>query len=109
MSDSHAETDSDSDTNLGAALQKAYEANEDSIKTLIDFAENHETCFLWEFQQAPDILRCIFSQGGDEDYLSFTPNSYGGAPYLFESNSFGCCDRLSFSTQFGDFHVGTHA
>ncbi len=101
--------DDEEDEHFDPELQSAYETNEDDIKSLIDFAEKYKTCLLWEFHEAPCVLRCIYSQCGDEDYLSFTPNSYGAAPYLFQSPAFGCCDRLTFPTQFGDFHVGTHS
>lgn len=100
-----ASTSSDHEGNV----QRMYETNEDQIKSLIDFAQQHKTCLMWEFSAAPPALQWEFGQGGDEDYLAFCPTSYGSAPYLFDSPSFGCCAQIQFNTSFGSFHVGTHA
>jgi hypothetical protein len=69
---------------------------------------------IWRFEDAPTKYRKLSTNGGDEDWLVFIPNSVAenvlmyGMPYWMES--MGCCSTDSYTLPNGDVVViASHA
>lgn len=65
---------------------------------------------VWAFEDAPEELRALSNNGGDEDWLALVPMDYG-TDYVswIESGPFGCCGVDKIETEFGLVFIGSHA
>lgn len=76
---------------------------------------------VWEFYDAPEHLRALSDNGGDEDWLALVPLEFGerpgdtnseGIPYigwLQDGGSFGCCNVTKVRTAEGFVFIGAHS
>lgn len=66
---------------------------------------------VWRFHEAPELLQKLSTNGGDEDWLAFIPNSFKKEyiPWMEEGSSFGCCSVDSFKIINGTIKIGSHA
>lgn len=47
---------------------------------------------VWEYADAPEYLKKLSNNGGDEDWIAEVPPKFEYPPSWIESRSFGCCD-----------------
>lgn len=66
---------------------------------------------VWRFEDAPEAYRALSTNGGDEDWVAFVPDSYDGyRPGWLESGGpFGCYDVKSHDVPGGTIYIGAHA
>lgn len=65
---------------------------------------------IWPFYDAPAAYRNLSPHGGDEDWVAFVPDSFGGAPmFMDQGTSFGCCDVSEHKVEGGTVRIGAHA
>lgn len=64
---------------------------------------------VWRFEVAPKEYQALSLHGGDEDWVAFVPDWYGGAPVWVQQGSFGCCDVSEHKVDGGTVHIGAHA
>ena len=78
--------------------------------------DSSKAILVWPWDEAPEDLKKIASQGGDEDWLIFVPkelveewlNRYG-TPHWIERTA-ACCDPDRFDLPDGSvLYVGSHA
>lgn len=72
----------------------------------MSYATDHIS--VWEFTAAPEELRRLSINGGDEDWLALVPGPMAGL-YMPWLDSLGCC--CVDEHRFGDFvvYIGSHA
>ena len=82
----------------------------DSLAIII----NDDKCIkVWSFHLAPEELKKLSTNGGDEDWIAFIPdsiydeNSY--IPWLEEGTPYGCCFVDRFKVANGEIRIGCHA
>ena len=66
---------------------------------------------VWPFNKAPQHLRALSNNGGDEDWIAFIPKSLvDSSPMFLEAGtSFGCCDVQEIEIEGGEVRIGSHA
>lgn len=63
-----------------------------ALDTSTHFVSPHrEPWQLWPFYKAPDILRSLSTNGGDEDWILVVPNGEQAPAWAEEGQMFGCC------------------
>ena len=65
---------------------------------------------VWKFHEAPDELKALSDNGGDEDWLALIPRHLKDAyiPWL-EVGPFGVCDVNQYESEYGMGYIGVHA
>lgn len=68
---------------------------------------------IWKFEDAPERLRAICDQGGDEDFIIFVPSCLSEKSKNFFKWSLiekiRICDVAAIETSFGTFYITSHA
>lgn len=64
---------------------------------------------IWEFHDAPEKLKSLSTNGGDEDWLALIPKGYDVPHFLEHNRSFGVCDTDRHDLQDGSVVlIGVH-
>ena len=81
--------------------------DDQQFQELVSFAERTKTVLLWSYSEAPEYIRFLCSQGGDEDFVAFVPRALPDwYSTIFHSSAFGI---IHYRTRIGVFHVATHS
>lgn len=71
---------------------------------------------VWKFNDAPEYLRNLSNNGGDEDWLAVIPPGYKDEwiPWMESGSEFGCCcvdeyDYPSLTLKGFKVRIGSHA
>ena len=72
---------------------------------------NDKAIQFWHFREAPEMYRKLSTNGGDEDYLAFVPNTTD-APYWMQDSGYGvfgtfCVDE--YQVEGGTVYIGSHS
>lgn len=70
----------------------------------------NKTIQVWRFKDAPEEYRKLSTNGGDEDWVAFVPDTLKDDWIgWMESPSFGCCCVDEYPIQGGIIRIGCHA
>lgn len=66
---------------------------------------------VWRFAQAPEELKALSNNGGDEDWLALIQPGFNGVWVgWLESQAFdSCAEPQMIETQWGRVYIGSHA
>lgn len=92
-------------TNLTSAVVNALAV----VQAAVDEADP-KAVRVWRFDEAPEVLRTLSQNGGDEDWLAVLPPGQTAPIWAAPGTSFGVCDVDEYSLVDGStVLIGCHA
>jgi len=84
------------------------------IIEIVKIMEREKEFFkIWEFKDAPKKYSTLSTNGGDEDWVAFVPESMDDTWKVFNffeyNNKFGDCEDNTHDVDGGAVYIGSHA
>lgn len=77
---------------------------------LIQCYDGQNVIIIWPFDSAPQELKDLSSNGGDEDWIAVAPHSImNNVMFLEAGSSFGCCRVQEIEVGRWCVKIGSHA